>query len=75
MEELYFVERKKGNVIVSIMINRADNRFHFVNLTSGHICACAFNSVGEALQDMEFLMKKGNIQNFHKIIANTGEKS
>lgn len=75
MEELYFVERKKGNVVVSIMINRADGKFHFVNLTSGHICACAFNSVGEALEDMELLMEKGDIQNFHKIITNTGEES
>lgn len=37
MNNIYFVKRKSENVIVSIMRNKSDNTYSFVNLTKGHI--------------------------------------
>lgn len=33
MNNVYLVQRKNGNVIVSIMRNKSDNTYSFVNLT------------------------------------------
>lgn len=37
MNNIYLVQRKSGNVMVSIMRNKSDNTYSFVNLTKGHI--------------------------------------
>ena len=67
MKNVYFVEREDGNVTVSIMYFPTDNKYHFVNFTKGHICACGFESVDDALVDMEKLKNEGNIINYYKI--------
>lgn len=59
--------REKGTVIVTIMYNRADEKYHFVNLTHGHICKCAFNSVNDAILDMEKQKKEGLLIDYKKI--------
>lgn len=65
--ETYFVERNSGNVIVSIMFNRMDRKYHFVNLTKNHICVCGFDSVDSAVNDMKNLKMHGKIIDYHKI--------
>ncbi len=67
MEDLYLVIRKKGNVVVSIMYNRADGTYHFVNLTKGHICECGFETVFEAIGDMEERKENGEIIDFVRL--------
>lgn len=67
MENLYCVVRPENSVIVSIMYNRANNSYHFVNLTHGHICKCAFETVDDAIADMEKLKSQGKIISYHKI--------
>lgn len=67
MNEVYFVERKQGNVIVSIMHCRIDNKYHFVNLSKSHICTCAFNSIKDAINDMVKLKRLKKIINYYKI--------
>lgn len=52
MNNIYLVQRKNGNVIVSIMRNKSDDTYSFVNLTKGHICLCRFDSVEDAVKDM-----------------------
>lgn len=47
------VHRKtKGDCCVMIVKDRATDKYCFVNLTHPHVCACRFNTVTEALQDM-----------------------
>lgn len=53
MNNIYFVQRKSGNAIVSIMRNKSDNTYPFVNLTKGHICPCRFDSVENAVKDID----------------------
>ena len=37
---------------VIICSDRATGKYCFVNLTSGHVCACRFDSIEDALNDM-----------------------
>ena len=67
MENLYLVIRKKGNVVVSIMYNRLDGTYHFVNLTKGHICERGFETVFEAIGDMEIKKENGEIIDFVRL--------
>ena len=67
MGNLYCVVRNKGNVIVSIMFNRSNNKYHFVNLTHGHICSCEFNTVDDAIEDMRTKKLSGEIISYYEI--------
>lgn len=66
MNSIYFVKRKSGNVMVSIMRNRSDNTYSFVNLTKNHICPCRFNSVEDAVKDMNNKILNGEIISYFK---------
>lgn len=67
MNNIYFVKRKSGNVIVSIMRNKSDNTYSFVNLTKNHICPCRFNSVEDAVKDMDEKILDGEIVEYLKL--------
>lgn len=64
MNNVYLVQRKNGNVIVSIMRNKSDDTYSFVNLTKNHICPCRFDSVKDAISDMEKKKDSGEIIDF-----------
>lgn len=66
MNNVYLVQRKNGNVIVSIMRNKSDNTYSFVNLTKGHICSCRFDSVENAVKDMDKKILDGEIVVYFK---------
>lgn len=57
----YLVERPTDSVVVSILKNKDDGTYSFVNLTKGHICTCRFNSEEEAIADMDSLIEQGKI--------------
>ena len=67
MQDIYLVVRDKGNVIVSIMWNRVNQYYHFVNLTKGHICSCEFKTVQDAVEDMQNKKDNGEIIDFIEI--------
>lgn len=67
MDNLFLVVRHKGNVVVSIMFNRAIECYQFVNLTKGHICSCRFASVLDAINDMCSKKDSGEIIDFIEI--------
>lgn len=67
MNSIYLVLREKDNVIVSIMLNKLDGTYSFVNLTKGHICTCKFTSIEEAIKDMEVKKENGEIKDFINI--------
>lgn len=54
-------------MIVSIMFCIADKKFHFVNLTKNHICTCGFNTIDDAILDMEHLKNSGKLIEYYKI--------
>ena len=64
MSNIYLVIREKGNVVVSIMFNRFNGNYHFVNLTKGHICSCEFETIEDAIKDMKHKKDIGEIIDF-----------
>lgn len=67
MNNIYLVQRTNGNVIVSIMRNKSDNTYSFVNLTKGHICPCRFDSIEDAMKDMDEKILNGEIVGYFKL--------
>lgn len=67
MNNVYLVQRKNGNVIVSIMRNKSDNTYSFVNLTKGHICSCRFDSVEDAVKDMDEKILNGEVTGYFEL--------
>lgn len=67
MNNVYLVQRKSGNVMVSIMRNKSDNTYSFVNLTKGHICSCRFDSVEDAVKDMDEKILNGEVTGYFEL--------
>lgn len=67
MENKYLVVRENGNVEVAIMFNEFNGAYHFVNLTKGHICPCEFESVYDAIEDMQKKKESGEIIDYIKM--------
>lgn len=53
--KIWLVKRQCDKVIVTIMKNKSDETYSFINLTKEHICPCKFNSIDDALKDMDRL--------------------
>lgn len=70
MENLYLVIREKGNVVVAIMFSEYNGSYHFVNLTKDHICECEFETIWDAIDDMQNKKDNGEIIDFIKIETN-----
>ena len=60
--------REKNNVLVSIMLNKSDHTYSFVNLTKGHICTCKFDSIEGAINDMKKKKDNGEIIDYIKLL-------
>ena len=67
-DNIYLVIREKDNVVVSIMMNKSDHTYSFVNLTKGHICTCKFDSIEGAISDMEEKKHNGEIIDYIKLL-------
>lgn len=68
MNNTYLVMREKDSVIVSIMLNKLDHTYSFVNLTKGHICTCRFASIEDAIKDMAEKKDSGEIVDYIKLL-------
>lgn len=67
MNNVYLVQRKNGNAVVSIMRNKSDDTYSFVNLTKNHICSCRFDSIEDAVKDMDEKILNGEIIGHFKL--------
>ena len=67
MDNVYIVTRQKYNVLVSIMRNKLDGTYSFVNLTKGHICTCKFNTIEDAVKDMQIKKENGEVISYFKV--------
>lgn len=46
------IYRTKDTVLVRIMKHKDKELYSYVNLTKNHICPCVFNSISEAIDDL-----------------------
>ena len=72
--QIYKVIRPEDIVYVSILQNKNDRTYSFVNLTKGHICPCRFLSEEEALQDLEEQKQKGKVVSYEMCSMITGRE-
>lgn len=63
----WVVIRPKDNVIVTIMQNKGDKTYSFVNLTKNHICTCRFATIKDALKDLECRKQDGSVIDYYEI--------
>ena len=49
------------------MRNKLDGTYSFVNLTKGHIWTCKFNSVEEAINDMQIKKENDEVVDYFKV--------
>ena len=65
---IYFKVYKKDIVMdVALLKHKGTNTYSYVNLTKGHICSCVFDTVEEAIADMEDRKKQGLIEGYEEI--------
>lgn len=55
---MYRIVRPKDTVDVALVKHKIDGKLSYVNLTKAHICPCKFNTVEEALADMDSKYQK-----------------
>lgn len=72
--QIYKVVRPEDIVYVSILRNKNDGTYSFINLTKGHICPCRFLSEEEALQDLEEQKQKGKVVSYEMCSMITGRE-
>lgn len=63
----WLVNRPKDEVVVAVMKNKVDNTYSFINLTKEHICPCKFESVDDALKDMDERVENGEINYYFEL--------
>ena len=55
----FIVHKENEDLDVLLLRHKNTNKYSYVNLTKGHICTCIFDSIEEAIQDMENRKKQG----------------
>lgn len=59
--KIYKITRITDIVYVTILKNKIDNTYSFVNLSKEHICPCKFISENDALKDLRQQFEEGKI--------------
>ena len=62
----FLVHKSSGDADVLLLPHKGTNKYSFVNLTKGHICSCVFDSVAEAIEDMEARKKAGLLDSYEE---------
>lgn len=55
----FIVHKETEDLDVLLLRHKGTDKYSFVNLTKGHICKCVFDSVDEAIKDIEDRKAKG----------------
>ena len=55
----FIVHKETGDLDVLLLKHKGTDTYSYVNLTKGHICSCVFNSIEEAIKDIDERKEKG----------------
>ena len=55
----FIVHKETEDLDALLLLHKGTDKYSFVNLTKGHICKCVFDSVDEAMKDIEDRKAKG----------------
>lgn len=59
--KIYKVYRADGIFEVAIMKHKENNKYSLVNLTKGHICTCKFDTIDDAIRDLDECVRKEKV--------------
>lgn len=64
-----FLVLKSDSSVADVILlrHKGTEQYSFVNLTKGHICSCRFDTVEEAIKDMEARKNQGKILNYWRV--------
>lgn len=63
----YLVVRPNDIIEILLLKNKDENTWSFVNITNGHVCPCKFESVEDALTDMDKYVREGKIIRYQRV--------
>lgn len=63
----FIVHKETEDLDVLLLRHKGTDKYSFVNLTKGHICKCVFDSVDEAMKDIEDRKAKGLLVDYEII--------
>ena len=58
------IRRNRPDCIVLLCQDRTTEKWCFVNLSTEHVCACRFDTIDDAMSDME---KREDVESFSEI--------
>ncbi|MEG1585980.1 MAG: hypothetical protein RR346_03820 [Bacteroidales bacterium] len=62
------VKNAENNVIRVIILPHKDTgKYSFINMSKGHICPCQFDSIDDAMVDLESKLQAGSILGYKVI--------
>lgn len=64
-----FIVLKPDSSVAEVILvrHKGADQYSFVNLTKGHICPCKFDTVDEAIRDLNERKKMGRIWNYWRV--------
>ena len=65
----FIVHKENEDLDVLLLRHKNTNKYSYVNLTKGHICECGFDTIGDALHDMNEKMNNGDVINYFKLLG------
>ena len=55
----FIVHKENEDLSVFLLRHKNTDKWSFINMTKGHICQCIFDSIEDAMKDIEDRKKKG----------------
>lgn len=63
----FLVHKSSEDADVLLLPHKGNNKYSFVNLTKQHICPCVFDSIEDAIEDMEARKRAGLLDSYEEI--------
>ena len=57
----------KEEKLCMFRVFREDGKYHFVNFTHNHICQCGFDTIEDAIQDLENYKQQQKIKDYQRV--------
>ena len=61
------VHKENEDLDVLLLRHKNTDKWSYVNLTKGHICSCIFDSIEDAIKDMDERKEKGLLLDYEVV--------
>lgn len=63
----FIVHKENEDLDVLLLRHKNTEKWSYVNLTKGHICSCIFDSIEDAIKDMDDRKEKGLLLSYEVV--------